>query len=205
MAELAALRSDSAMDKLINGLRTFQTDVFPQHTDLFAGLADGQSPEVFFITCSDSRIDPSLLTQQPPGELFVARNAGNIVPSADTQDLNPDGISAALEFAVNVLGVGHIVVCGHSNCGAMNAALHPEQVEGTSYLRSWIEHCIAAVESPNDDLDDVIRRNVLLQIEHLMTYGFVAEGVRNGTLELHGWVYDIGSGAVAIHDGEHWS
>jgi carbonic anhydrase len=193
------------MDKLISGIQTFQTDVFPEHAELFAGLADSQSPEVFLITCSDSRIDPSLITQQPPGELFVARNAGNVVPAATTQDLNPDGIAAALEFAVNVLGVGHIVVCGHSNCGAMNATLHPEQVEGTAYLRFWIEHCAAAVESKDDDVNDVIRRNVLLQLEHLRTYSFVEEKVRGGSLVLHGWVYDIASGDVATHDGEQWT
>jgi len=193
------------MDKLIAGLAQFQTEIFPDHAERFAELANGQSPEVFFITCSDSRIDPSLLTQQPPGELFVTRNAGNIVPSANNQDLNPDGLAAALEYAVHVLDIKHIVVCGHSDCGAMKAALHPEMLEGSTYIRAWVEHCSAAVESRDDDLDDVIRRNVLLQVDRLETYGFVAERVRSGTLELHGWVYDIGSGSVAIHDGESWN
>ncbi len=193
------------MDQLLNGLAQFQAEIYPQYVALFGELAGGQSPDVFFITCSDSRIDPSLLTQQPPGELFVARNAGNIVPSSTTQDLNPDGIAAALEFAVEVLGVRNIVVCGHSDCGAMKAALHPEQLEGTTYLRSWIEHCTAAVESRDDDLDELIRRNVLLQLEHLETYGLVSERVRDGALSLHGWVYDIGTGTVAIHDGEQWT
>ncbi|MFW2380860.1 MAG: carbonic anhydrase [Acidimicrobiales bacterium] len=193
------------MDRLLRGIAQFQAEIFPQMAERYAELASGQSPEVFFITCSDSRIDPSLLTQQPPGELFVTRNAGNIVPSANNQDLNPDGLAAALEYAVHVLDIKHIVVCGHSDCGAMKGALHPEVLEGSAYIRTWIEHCSAAVESRDDDLDEVIRRNVLLQLERLETYSFVAERVRNETLKLHGWVYDIGSGSVAIHDGESWN
>ncbi|MGI9609488.1 MAG: carbonic anhydrase [Acidimicrobiia bacterium] len=193
------------MDRLLQGVAQFQAEIFPAHAERFAELATGQSPEVFFITCSDSRIDPSLLTQQPPGELFITRNAGNIVPSANNQDLNPDGLAASLEYAVHVLDIKHIVICGHSDCGAMNGALHPEMLEGSTYIRTWIEHCAAAVGSPNDDLDAVIRRNVLLQLERLQTYSFVADRVRSGALELHGWLYDIGSGTVAIHDGERWS
>ena len=190
------------MDHLLHGLARYQSDVHPTNAPLFEELSRGQQPDVFFIACSDSRVDPSLITQQLPGQLFVARNAGNIVPSALTQDLNPDGISAALEYAVEVLGVGNIVVCGHSDCGAMKAAMSPESLAGTTYLRSWIDHARDAVESASDDVGAVIRRNVLVQLENLMSYGFVAERVREGTLTLHGWVYDIGTGHVAIHDGE---
>lgn len=190
------------MDHLLDGVARYQSDVHPTNAPLFEELSGGQQPDVFFIACSDSRVDPSLITQQLPGQLFIARNAGNIVPSALTQDLNPDGISAALEYAVAVLGVGNIVVCGHSDCGAMKAALSPESLAGTTYLRSWIDHARDAVESPTDDVGAVIQRNVLVQLENLMSYGFVAERVREGTLTLHGWVYDIGTGHVAIHDGD---
>ncbi len=190
------------MDHLFDGIARYQTAVHPSNAPLFEELSGGQKPDVFFIACSDSRVDPSLITQQLPGQLFIARNAGNIVPSATTQDLNPDGVSAALEYAVEVLDVGNIVVCGHSDCGAMKAALAPESLTGTTYLRAWIDHARDAVESASDDVDIVIRRNVLLQLENLQTYRFVAERVREGRLKLHGWVYDIASGHVAIHNGE---
>lgn len=193
------------MDELLKGLDRFQSDVFPQYAELFAGLAGQQSPKVMFITCSDSRVDPTFFTQQLPGELFVARNAGNIVPAATTQDLNPDGVASAIEFAVGALEVDHIVVCGHSNCGAMKAALNPDSLTGTRYLRSWIEHSRDAVRSSTDDLNDVIRANVELQLEHLRSYPMVADRVHDATLSLHGWVYDIGTGHVAIHDGQHWT
>ncbi len=189
------------MADLTNGVRRYQERIHPAHQELFDRLATGQSPEAMFITCSDSRIDPTLITQSLPGELFIARNAGNIVPAVTTQDLNPDGIVGAVEFAVKALRVGEIVVCGHSDCGAMKGALTPGDLADLPYVRAWVEHSAAAVDSGSKSLSEVVRRNVLLQLDHLRTYDFVADAERSGALRLTGWVYDIGSGDVDVLTG----
>lgn len=189
------------MADLTNGVRRYQERIHPAHRELFDDLSTGQSPDVMFITCSDSRVDPTLITQSLPGELFIARNAGNIVPEVTTQDLNPDGIVGAVEFAVKALGVSEIVVCGHSDCGAMKGVLDPGGLSELPYVKAWVEHSAAAVDSGSKDLGGVIRRNVLLQLDHLRSYEFVAGAERAGSLRLTGWVYDIGSGDVEVLTG----
>ena len=192
------------MDELLDGVAAYQATVHATNDQLFAGLATGQSPQTMFITCADSRVDPSLITQHGPGELFVSRNVGNVIPPASSQDLNPDGMAAALEYAVQILKVSQIVVCGHSDCGAMKAALSPESVHETTYIKTWIEFSRVAIHSADEPLDVAIQHNVVHQIANLKTYDFVDQALRNGTLSVAGWVYDIGTGAVSIHGDDGW-
>ncbi len=125
------------MKKLIQGVHKFQQEVFGTHQELFARLATSQTPHTLFITCSDSRINPNMLTQAKPGEIFILRNAGNIVPNYT--DL-VGGEAATIEFAVAGLGIEHIVVCGHSNCGAIKAVLNPELSRNLPALTKWLGH-----------------------------------------------------------------
>src|SRR5262245_41103473 len=125
------------MERLLRGVTKFQTEVFPAQRPLFEGLASGQSPEALFITCADSRIVPQLITQSSPGDLFICRNAGNMVPPYG--ELH-GGVSATIEYALCVLNVKHIIVCGHTDCGAMKGILHPEAVADMPTVRSWLAH-----------------------------------------------------------------
>jgi len=192
------------VDRLVAGHATFQAEVLPQHVELFAQLAHGQSPDTLFITCSDSRIDPSLLTQSKPGDLFVIRNAGNIAPVLDADGTSTDGSAAAIEYAVSALGVKHIVVCGHASCGAMGALANPESLADLPSVARWLEHSEELRSGGTDDLDDLIERNVLLQLERLDTYPSVRAAMDEGNLKLHGWVFDIASGRLRSHDGERF-
>lgn len=194
------------MDKLAAGVMKFQQEAYEERRDLFTKLADGQSPEALFITCSDSRIDPNLLTQTQPGELFICRNAGNIVPPHTN---NTGAMTASIEFAVGALKVPHIVVCGHSECGAMKGAMHPEALDEFPHVKEWLGYARAAALvtkrrgaalDEKDKLDMLIRENVLLQLAHLKTHPYVAVQLSSGETELHGWVYDIRSGEVLAYD-----
>ena len=194
------------MDKIVAGLVKFQTEEFPKRQDLFEQLAKGQSPEALFIACSDSRVDPSLITQTDPGELFLCRNAGNIVPPHTN---HTGAMTAAIEFAVGALNVPHIIVCGHSGCGAMKGAMNPESLTTLPHVKEWIGYTRAAalaVEETHADLsedaklDELIRQNVVLQLVHLRTHPYVAARLHAGKVKLHGWVYDIGSGGVTVYD-----
>lgn len=181
---------------LDGGVRRFRNEAYAPRKDLFATLAQGQAPEVLFITCADSRIDPSLITQTEPGSLFVCRNAGNIVPVWSDQ---AEGTVASIEFALTELAVSHAIVCGHSNCGAMRALLDPPASDAVPAVHRWLG---AAGITPDDGetIDHLIARNTLVQLDNLRTHPSVAAAVAAGTLELHAWVYDIGAGTV--HDVE---
>jgi carbonic anhydrase len=193
------------MEHVVSGTLRFKRDVFPGHKELFGELANGQSPEVLFVTCADSRIDPNLVTQTKPGELFICRNAGNIVPPHVSQ---AGGVTASIEYAVAVLGVQHIVVCGHTDCGAMKGALATEALSDLPHVKEWLEHARSAVEVVKarhgncgpEHLDEVTRENVLAQLQHLRTHPVVAARLRRGDLHLHGWVYVIETGEVVCHD-----
>lgn len=196
------------MPKIAAGVVHFKNEIFPEKKDLFEQLANGQSPEALFITCSDSRISPHLITNTDPGELFICRNAGNIVPPHTKAT---GGMTASIEYAVAALKVPHIVVCGHSNCGAMNGAMHPEGLIGLPHVAEWLGHASAAVkivEELGADLDEdarmqmLIEQNVLLQLTHLKTHPFVAAALAAGNVQLHGWVYNIGTGEVTAYDEE---
>jgi carbonic anhydrase len=193
------------MEKLISGLAKFQKTDFQKNKALFKELANKQEPETLFVTCSDSRIDPNLITQTSSGELFICRNAGNIVPP---HTLVTGGITASIEFAVMVLGVKHIVICGHTDCGAMKGAMHPEAVAHLPHVSNWLSHCSAALErvkAKNGDINDdhlpeMTQENVLMQIKHLETHPSVAAKMATGDLMIHGWVYDIPHGEISCYD-----
>ena len=194
------------MQRLIQGLRKFQEEVFPAKRELFERLAQGQSPSTLFITCADSRVVPDLFTQAEPGELFVIRNAGNIVPPFGR---HPGGVTATIEFAVVALGVRHIVVCGHTDCGAMKGLLHPERLSAMPTVASWLMQAEAARRLVLDNydttdegelVDALLRENVLVQLRNLETHPSVASRLAGGDLSLYGWVYDIALGQVDSFD-----
>jgi len=191
-----------SLERFVDGYRKFEREVFPQHAKTFESLAGGQQPPMLLVTCSDSRIVPDLVLQAGPGELFVLRNAGNIIPPYGP---HPGAEAAAIEYGVNVLKVGHLVVCGHSRCGAMQAVLNPEPLESLPAVKSWVgfsEAARSAVEGgPGEtSLDALIERNVLLQLDHLRTHPSVARAMAAGTLEIHGWVYRFETGTLLAHD-----
>ncbi len=194
------------MPSFAHGVLRFQDEIFPAKKALFERLSLGQSPEALFFTCSDSRIETAMITQTAPGELFVCRNAGNIVPPHSNQT---GAMTASLEYAVAVLKVPHIVVCGHTECGAMKGAMNPDSLDGLQHVREWLSYSRAAVEIVNEiggELDDagrmqlVTEHNVILQLQHLRTHPSVAARLARGDLELHGWVYDIRTGQVSAYD-----
>ncbi len=181
------------MKQLREGAEKFSRHVFPFKQRMFEELSKGQSPEVLFITCADSRIDPQLITQQEPGRLFVMRNAGNIVPPAGTPI---GGAQSTIEFAVTAVKVKHVVICGHSSCGAMGGLLHPEKLDSLPMVKAWLHYADELKSRLPDDVtvDEAARANVLLQIEHLREQPAIAEAVARGELTIHGWFYDIGTG-----------
>lgn len=194
------------MDELIQGLQYFQSKVLIHKQDLFQKLAGGQKPEVLFITCGDSRIDPNLITQSEPGELFIIRNAGNIVPPYGSPT---GGEEATIEYAVSAVGVQHIVVCGHTLCGAMHAMLHPEVLTELPRVARWLEYVHPALQTviragapPTDEEREMalIRHNILLQLLNLRTHPAVAAALDAGDLQLHGWLYHLESGEVLVAD-----
>ncbi len=196
------------MEKIIRGVHQFQQNIFSNYKDLFQRLASGQNPEVLFITCSDSRIQPSLLTQTKPGELFIIRNAGNIVPPHGAAN---GGEGATIEYAVTALGIKDIIVCGHSHCGAMNGLLHPQKLTSMPSVVSWLQHAEATrrivvdkypESNEEDQLLNAVKENVLVQLENLRTHPSVAVGLANGKLKLHGWVYHIETGSVYAYSPE---
>jgi carbonic anhydrase len=199
------------LHKLVAGIHQFQSNVFQPQLEFYRTLADGQRPEGLFITCSDSRINPNLITQTEPGELFILRNIGNIVPtfSPSTAD---GGAAAAIEFAVSALKVDYIIVCGHSLCGAMKGVLYSESVREMPSVSSWLAHAESAkriVCQNYADLDDgeqlnvLVQENVLVQLEHLRTHPSVAVRLSRGDLRLIGWVYKLETGEVfAYHADE---
>lgn len=192
------------MQRLIEGLHHFRRDVYPKKRELFSKLAKGQSPRILFITCSDSRVAPHLLTNSEPGDIFVVRNAGNLVPSYG----NDSGEEAGIEFAVAGLGVTDVVVCGHSDCGAMKGLLDLASIrDKLPAVARWLEHARdtravvdAMAPQPERRLELTIEVNVLRQLDHLRTHPSIAAGLEEGSLSLHAWVYGIGDGSVRHYD-----
>jgi carbonic anhydrase len=195
------------MHKLIAGIHHFQSNTFRAQHDLFQRLAKGQTPDVLFITCSDSRIDPNLITNTDPGDLFVVRNAGNIVPPHGG---TVGGEIATIEFALVGLGIKDIIVCGHSHCGAMKGLLTPDSIrDSMPSVCTWLQNAEATRRiarekypdlGPAELLNVTIQENVLVQLEHLRSHPAVAVGLARGDLKLHGWVYKIESGEVFAFD-----
>jgi carbonic anhydrase len=194
------------MQKLVEGIHHFQANVFLPQRELFERLAHGQQPDALFITCSDSRINPNLLTNTLPGDLFILRNAGNLVPPAGAAH---GGEAATVEFAVAALGVRDVIVCGHSHCGAMSGLLHPEALEDLPAMRAWLSHASATAQIMKEKyphlagdalLTATVEENVLVQLENLRTHPAVADRLSRGAVNLHGWVYKIETGEVFAYD-----
>ncbi len=189
--------------RIIEGVLGFQQGVFPEMQPLFGRLGKGQSPLALFITCSDSRINPNLLTQTDPGELFILRNAGNICPPHAT---GAGGAEATVEYALAVLKVRDIIVCGHSLCGAVQGLLNPAVLDGMPAVKRWLEFSKDVVGrlpedlSPEERLERAVEQNVLQQLMHLRTYPAVIAAKRQGALRLHAWVYHFETGHVTAHD-----
>jgi carbonic anhydrase len=196
------------VEKLIAGHKKFLAEVFPQRRGEFRLLAESQAPEILFITCSDSRIVPDLILSTGPGDLFIVRNAGNVVP-VGTNDV--DGCTATIEYAVEVLKVKHAILCGHSDCGAMKAVLTRKGLERLPKASGWLRHVEAAFshrqppdadDGPHAELASLIRSNVVAQSLNLRAQPAVARALVEGRLAVHGWYYDILTGHIERYD-EH--
>jgi carbonic anhydrase len=194
-------------DDLLRRLQRFHADYFPQHQDHFQSLVDdGQHPKTLFIGCSDSRLVPYLLTGAGPGELFLVRNVGALVPPYDGS-YGLHGTTAAIEFAVLSLKVEHIIVCGHSHCGAIRAAYEGVPDEALA-LKSWLQllnEALLPVRSSPEALRRTEQRGVVLQLERLMDYPMVRREVEAGRMKLHGWHYVIEEGEVYVFDAQQAS
>jgi carbonic anhydrase len=197
-----------AVEQLIEGHKRFLAEIFPARRSQFHLLSDSQAPEFLFITCSDSRIVPDLILGTGPGDLFISRNAGNVVPVTG-QDV--DGVTATIEYAVEVLKVKHAILCGHSDCGAMKAAIDRAALEKLPKASRWLRHVEAAFShrqplNPADgahaELASLIRGNVIAQMLNLRAQPAVAHAVVAGRLAVHGWYYDILTGRIERYD-EH--
>ena len=198
------------MQKLEAGIHHFQATYFASNRALFEQLSEsGQRPETLFITCCDSRVVPTLITNAGPGELFIVRNIGNIVPSIVDPQAIIGGVSAAIEYAVQLLEVGNIIVCGHTNCGAIDAILHPERVTHLPYVARWLRESSRIprlIEERYGHLEGdarmiaAVEENVLVQLENLRTFDFVARRLDEGKLKMNGWVFQIATGNVFDYD-----
>ena len=190
------------VDKFLGGVSKFRKDVYPQHQDLFEKLALGQRPDALFITCADSRIDPCLLTQTKPGELFICRVIGNIVPQYPE---TIGGVSATIEYAVGVLRVPEVIICGHTDCGVMKGALNPEALAEFPNVTAWLRYANVEQRAPEPSAEFLLaltEANVVAQLKNLRTHPTVAGRLEQGDLALHGWLYHIGSGTVTSYNEE---
>ncbi len=196
---------DEVLERLKDGIRKFRRSVYPERREMYRrAMREEQRPQALIITCADSRVHPDVLTQAAPGELFVTRNIGNMVPAYGEM---MGGVSAVLEYAVSALKVKHLVVCGHTDCGAMKALLDPESVESMPTVKSWLRNAHTALSvtdalagdgAGEDKLRVLTEQNVLLQIQHVRTHPSVAGAVAKGSLTISGWVYDIAGGDVRV-------
>lgn len=197
---------DQVLEDLKAGIRRFRSEVYPENEATYLkAVSEPQRPHALIVTCADSRIDPELITQSRPGDVFVTRNVGNLVPAYGEM---LGGVSAVIEYAVSALKVRHVVICGHTDCGAMKGLLHPEAVEKMPTVKSWLNNAHAALsvadslaaseERPGELLRRLTEENVLLQLQHLRTHPSVAGAMAREELTISGWIYDIGKGEVSI-------
>jgi carbonic anhydrase len=196
------------MNRLIEGHRKFLAEVFPRRRDDFHLLAESQAPEWLFITCSDSRIVPDLILGTGPGDLFISRSIGNVVPITMN---DVDGVTATIEYAVDVLKVPHVILCGHSDCGALKAAVNRQGLDKLPKANRWLQHVEAAfshrqplneADGAHAEICSVIRGNVIAQLLNLKAQPSVSRAMREGRLAVHGWYYDILSGRIERFDEE---
>ncbi|MEG5265008.1 carbonic anhydrase [Pseudomonas sp. JDS28PS106] len=200
--------AEVALQHIVDGFMHFRHEVFPQQQELFKKLATAQKPRAMFITCADSRIVPELITQSSPGDLFVTRNVGNVVPPYGQMN---GGVSTAIEYAVGALGVQHIIICGHSDCGAMRAVLNPDSLEKMPTVKAWLRHAEVArtvveqncnCEGEHETMHVLTQENVISQLQHLRTHPSVAAKLASGQLFIHGWVYSIETSEILAYDAE---
>jgi carbonic anhydrase len=197
------------MKKLIQGIVEFRKNLTEESRDLFAKLALGQKPDSLFIACSDSRVVPNLFASTNPGDLFVLRNLGNLIPPASSMQ-EDNSAQAVVEFSVFSLQVSDIIICGHSECGAMQALAHGISC-GCSHIHSWLkygEESVAKVRSgctldPSlSEINQISQMNVLQQMEHIQSYSFIQERIEKGELRVHGWWFDIAKASVYCYESE---
>ena len=202
------MQKQDALDRIARGVRKFQTGIYPAQREMFERLKRGQEPLAMFVTCADSRVNPNLVTQTDPGEIFIERNPGNMIPPyVDFVG----GVTAGVEYAMRALKVPVIVVCGHTDCGVMKALLRPEQVADMPGVQKWMSHAFEARKHMLREFGDApeeeqLRRmtefNVLGQIENLKTHPSVSARLLRREIEIRGWVYDIGDGSIREADPE---
>ncbi|CEG56052.1 carbonic anhydrase [Legionella fallonii] len=190
--------------KLMLGVLEFQGEPYKQMQEMYSYLAKGQSPKTLFITCADSRVDPNVITQSKPGKIFVLRNVGNIIPPAHL----PSGESAGIEYPLNELPIEDIIICGHSNCGAMKGLLTPDLKSRLPNTAAWLTHSHSVLEqlthSQESNFDAKVKQatqlNILVQMEHLKSHPIVAKKLANNDITIHGWFYDIEKGTIFVYD-----
>ncbi len=198
----------SVLEHLKAGVRHFRSEIYPKRRETYLKVvSEPQRPLALFVTCADSRIDPELITNSGPGELFALRNIGNMIPAYGEM---LGGVSAVIEYAVSALEVPHIVICGHSQCGAMAALMQPDSTAKMPAVKNWMSNAAAALsvtkslaqdgEQPEDFVRRLTEENVVLQIQHLKTHPAVAGAMARGKLTVSGWIYDIGRGEVRISE-----
>ncbi len=197
------------MRKLIRGLREFQSNYFVSNQDLFEQLGEGQTPAVLFITCSDSRIVPSIMVNADPGDLFVIRNAGNIIPPFGAAN---GGEGAAIEYAIHALNITQIIICGHNHCGAMKGLLKLNALqEDMPLVYDWLKHTDATRRLLKENygdykgeelLDIAIAENVITQMDNIKTHPVVRSRMHQGTLNIYGWIYEIETGEILAYNPE---
>jgi len=194
------------VERLKEGHKKFLAEVFPARRSQFHLLAESQAPQALFITCADSRIVPDLILGTGPGDLFISRNAGNVVPVSGNE---VDGCTATIEYAVEVLKVKHAILCGHSDCGALKAAIDRRALEQLPKASRWLRHVEGAfshrqpvnpAEGPGAELASLIRGNVVAQLLNLRAQPSVARALSERRIEVHGWYYDILSGKIERYD-----
>jgi carbonic anhydrase len=194
------------VNRVIEGHRKFLAEIFPQRKQQFHLLSESQAPEFLFITCADSRVVPDLVLGTGPGDLFIIRNAGNVVPVSAPEG---DGVTATIEYAVEVLKVKHAILCGHSDCGALKAAVNTDALETLPKAKKWLRHVeaafqhrqpVKATDGDGAELASLIRGNVIAQLENLKVQPSVKFAMQQGTLSVHGWYYDILTGRIERYD-----
>lgn len=192
------------LDRLKNGIRHFRAKVYAEYADSYQRAAsEPQRPHTLFVACADSRVDVETITSSKPGDVFITRNIGNIVPAYGEM---LGGVSAVVEYAVSELKVQHVVICGHSDCGAMKSLLKPGSTDSMPTVKLWLNNSRAALsvaetvhkQEGREMLPVLTEQNVLMQLAHLKTHPSVAGAMARGQLTVSGWVYEIGSGEVRI-------
>ena len=195
-----------ALQRITQGVSRFQKEIYPERRKLFDRLRSGQEPLALFITCADSRVVPNFLTQTDPGEMFVERNPGNLVPPYSSF---VGGVTASIEYAMIALRVPLIIICGHSDCGVMKAVAEPERASGMPGVQEWMRHALPARERllressgrvDQSALARLTEYNVLTQMENLKTHPSVASRLAKDEVEIHGWIYSIADGHVSAID-----